>query len=1403
MNNPVSTYRLQFHQAFTFLDFEYLIPYFRKLGVGTIYASPILASTSGSTHGYDGVDPRRIDPEIGDLDQLRRLASSLRASDIGWLQDIVPNHMAFDPQNPWLMDVLEKGKQSAFATYFDTAWNSELFQGRLMVPFLAEDPKEMIASGQVQVRYDGCRFVIDYDGQAFPLNLGFYMTLLSRDQKKSQAVSQLLGQLDEINRIEGAQAFTMRWDEWMLQLRSLYANGQVKALIDQALEEINQDPNALEGVADQQNYVLCHWQRTEEQINFRRFFTVNGLICLNMQDDAVFDAYHKLVLQLTEEGLFSGLRIDHIDGLFDPSAYLNKLREQTGSETYIVAEKILGEKEDLPEYWPIQGTTGYEFLAVVNNLFTNGLSEDSFSRFYSELTGDNRPVSEQLLSKKGEILYGHMAGELDNLFRLFVLLELADRQTLDRVGAELIRQVIGEFLIHCPVYRYYGDSMPLSEWESKAVKDILIDISKHHLDLSPAVEVLEQCFIHGPALGDEDYNRRAAEFYRRCMQFTGPLMAKGGEDTLMYTYNRFITHNDVGDFPSRFGISSSDFHRYMKNRQKQWPMALNATSTHDTKRGEDVRARLNVLSDLSEDWIGKVSEWRRINGALRGSAGCPDANDEYLIYQTMLGAYPMPGESAHDFQERLDEYLKKALREAKTNSSWSSPDAAYEKAVQVFTDGLLKADSEFYSSFHGFLKSVADFGVINSLAQLALKFTCPGIPDVYQGCELWDLSLVDPDNRREVDFAKRNEWLDQFDSYQPDRLAKKLWEDRWNGQIKLWLTNRLFHLRKQNPQLFAHGEYTPLKIKGKYKDNLLAFMRCYKRDVIVTIIPLHVALICREQQKGFFEVDWQDTHVVLPENLLPEWNDLLAGGQTACQAKLFPGEFFKDVPVVILKGRRADNARNAGVLLHISSLTSPFGIGDMGPSSYGFVDFLENTHQKVWQILPLNPTEASQGNSPYSALSSRAGNPLLISPELLVREGYLQEQDLKESRLPDLPKVDFEAARQVKSLLLERAFFNFRTHPGALASEMQDFISKHDNWLEDFALYMVLKERFDGKPWYEWPEEFRNRDQVSLSQVRDEAQQKIEYIKWQQYIFDKQWKDLRTYCNDREVKLLGDIPFYVSYDSADVWSDSELFCVDSDGKITGIAGVPPDAFSEDGQLWGMPVFNWGALQSQGYQWWIERLARNIELFDLVRLDHFRAFADYWEVPGGESTAINGAWKTGPGADFFKKVEAALGQLPFIAEDLGEISPEVYALRDQFSLPGMKVIQFAFDENMSQSDHIPHHYKHNFIAYTGTHDNNTCKGWFRESPSAQELVELYLGRTISEENVAAELARAVFGSVAKTAILPIQDILNLDETAKMNLPGSQQNNWSWRLLPGQITSDASEFLAGITLLYNRE
>jgi malto-oligosyltrehalose synthase/4-alpha-glucanotransferase len=1408
MNNPIATYRLQFHKDFKFEDLRNIIPYLHDLGVGTIYASPVFRSTEGSTHGYDGVDPNEIDPEIGTLEELKSTSSTLRGLGMGWLQDIVPNHMAFHSENPWLTDLLEKGKQSQYSSYFDVAWNSRLFQGKLMVPFLGTDLNEILEQEAIKVEYQGGRFVLKYEDATYPLSPESYLLVLDSDTcQGNQALQQIVSQIRQINEIEDSVVFSSRWDELLAQLGSLREGEVEGAMIGSCLEKVNADKASLKKVIDRQSYVLCNWQKTEFQINFRRFFTINGLICLNIQNPEVFARYHHLTKALVQEGVFQGLRIDHIDGLFDPADYMTKLRELAGDDTFVVIEKILERAEELPTDWPIQGTTGYEFLAWVNNLMTDATSEKSFSDFYRQLTGMDETLEEQLLAKKSSILYDHMGGELDNLLHLFIELDLVEKEMIESLGADTFKRVIGSFLIHCPVYRYYGNALPFSPGEAAALGQILNEIRERHPDLSEGVAEFEKVLLERTGYVDQEYNKRVLQFYQRCMQFTGPLMAKGGEDTLMYTNNRFVGHNDVGDSPHNFGLSVEDFHKKMKNRQENWPLGLNATSTHDTKRGEDVRARLNVLTELSTEFFEHVRRWVDLNAPVRELANIPDRNDEYLIYQTLLGAFPIEAKDEKNFGDRIEEYIQKALREAKVHSNWAEPNEEYENGAKRFARSLLDKESPFWRDFAPFHQDVAEFGIVNSLTQTLLKFTLPGTPDVYQGCELWDFSLVDPDNRRPVDFEKRTHLLAEFEKseYRQD-LLKQLWHDRRDAGIKLWLTRQLFHLRRQHERLFAEGSYIALKVQGALKEHVLAFARVHRQTALVVAVPLRTASLCREQQTDFFGIDWQDTKIALPPRLDTTWELVLNDTQQVYQDKIAVADLFKQFPAAILKGKKPENKRRAGILLHISSLSSSFGIGDLGPEAYRFADFLNRSKQRVWQLLPLNPTESGQGHSPYSALSSQAGNALLISPELLAEAGLLDGVDLADYKQPESKKVDFEKAEQIRNKLLEKAYHNFKSKKDeSTARTFEKFCVENKQWLEDFSLYMVLRKQHNQRPWIEWEEQHKLRDPGALKAFSSDHADHIRFVKWVQFVFDTQWKALKNYCHNLDIKLLGDMPFYVSYNSSDVWSHRDLFMLDDEGGITGIAGVPPDAFSATGQLWGMPVFAWHKHKEQDYHWWIQRLRKNVELFDTIRLDHFRAFSDYWVVPGGAKVATNGKWEAGPDAGFFQVVKQSLGSLPFIAEDLGEISPEVYALRDQFGLPGMKVLQFSFDENMPQSDHIPHAYSPNFIAYTGTHDNNTMVGWYRKDTdeATRNRLQAYVGLPVSEQNVSQVAARMVYSSVASTAIIPVQDALGLDESAKMNSPGTGDDNWAWRLLPGQLDEATQTQLACWTVLYDRD
>ncbi len=496
--------------------------------------------------------------------------------------------------------------------------------------------------------------------------------------------------------------------------------------------------------------------------------------------------------------------------------------------------------------------------------------------------------------------------------------------------------------------------------------------------------------------------------------------------------------------------------------------------------------------------------------------------------------------------------------------------------------------------------------------------------------------------------------------------------------------------------------------------------------------------------------------------------------------------------------------RSAGILLHITSLPSPFGIGDLGPEAERFADFLSQSGQRYWQTLPVNATGEEQAYSPYSAVSGMAGNPMLISPDKMVQDEWIAPHDIKKFSVANHGKVNYREASLVREVLFEKGFRTFLTNPQTHAP-FREFCRRESWWLDDFALYMVLREQHENKPWYEWPNQYKNRQQRALGDINRFHQERINKVKWLQYVFDKQWSELKAYCNQRNILMFGDLPFYVSYDSADVWSHPEIFKLDAARKMKGVAGVPPDYFNSKGQLWGMPVFRWDVLKKKRYQWWVDRVRRNFDLFDLVRLDHFRAFISFWEVPSGEETAINGKWNRGPGAEIFKVLEERLGKLAFVAEDLGDVDASVFALRDQFGLPGMKVLQFAFGDNMTTSDYIPHNYTPNFIVYTGTHDNNTTVGWWLKDTRHDVRANLkhYVDQPgISQNNIHLVLGKMAYSSVARTAILPLQDVLGLDESARMNTPASMKLNWLWRLKPGQLAPSFKNQLLKWGRLYNR-
>ncbi|MGV8878679.1 MAG: malto-oligosyltrehalose synthase [Sphingobacteriaceae bacterium] len=1408
MYNPIATYRIQFHKDFNFNDFSLLIPYLQKLGISTLYASPIFKAVPGSTHGYDVTDPQIINPEIGSMAELKVVSKTLSDQGIGWLQDIVPNHMAYHPGNLLLMDILEKGQLSLFEHYFDQGSSSDFSPARIMVPFLGKSLEEVITSEELTVFFEQEQLKFKYFDVLWPLNIRSYTAILSGSKKTIPAAfRQLVEQVEQLHQLEDKKAYALAVNELKSQLAALYKQKTGKKYVEDCLAALNNDKKVLKQVADEQEYRLCSWQETDVKINYRRFFTVNGLICMNVQHDDVFQESHQLIGSLISDGCFQGLRIDHIDGLFDPEKYLKQLRKLAGAQTYIVVEKILEQHEKLPGHWPIEGTTGYEYLSQVNNLFTNQQHEKKFDKFYRKLVGKDMPVAEQIREKKRFILENNMAGELDNLCAWFYSSDLADQKRLKKVSIQSLKAAIGAFLVECPVYRYYASTFPLAKDEALEIKEIFTTIRTKSKVLLPALDLLENAFLNDHPKNNGHDPIKALHFFRRCMQFSGPLMAKGVEDTLMYTNFRFIGHNEVGDAVESFGVSVNKYHQLMAERQEKWPLSLNATSSHDTKRGEDVRTRLNVLTDIPGKWFKAVKAFRRLNKALK-SAHFPDANDEYFIYQTLIGTYPMPGQEDASFSDRLQQYLEKALREAKNHSNWTQPNADYEHAVKTFAVALLDKSQPFWGKFEQLHQQVADLGIMNSLAQVLLKFTSPGVPDVYQGCELWDLSLVDPDNRRPVDYGTCIKYLDDLNASsdeEPLTRMKHLWENRYGASIKMWLVHTLLEIRKQDPDTFSKGAYLPLKVKGKYNNHLIAFARRHERKWYVVVAPLHLAKMAKKQHADLCELDWADTHVVLPAEMPIKYTHLLSNMEGRVEQSLLINNIFKGIPLAVLKFEQPVNQRAAGLLMHVTSLPSEFGVGDFGPHAYAFADFLRKSCQKYWQLLPLGPTELRSGHSPYSALSGMAGNPLLISPDLLVRDGLLHAAELESYREKEREEVDFHSATTAKDVLFEKAWLRFDKADDKVDSAFIKYCEKEAYWLNDFAVYVLLKQIHDGKPWYEWADIYKFRAEEALRKIANQHQRKLEKIKWLQFTFSKQWQDLKNYANGEGVQIIGDLPIYVAYDSVDVWSHMELFCLDKTGKMEGIAGVPPDYFNADGQLWGMPVFRWDVLKQQGYDWWLTRIRKNMELYDLVRLDHFRAFSSYWEVPAGEKTAINGEWKAGPGAAFFHAIKKVLGHLPFIAEDLGEIDNMEYALRDGFNLPGMKVLQFAFGDDLSQSPYAPHNFSPDFVVYPGTHDNNTTRGWFRQdiSKKVRKQLHTYTGQKVKDKNVHEVFLRMALASTAKTAVVAIQDLLGLDENARMNTPASISGNWLWKLKKDQLTVEHEKMLRNLTRIYNRD
>lgn len=899
---PSSTYRLQIASVFTLENVKEIVPYLQELGISTIYAAPVFKSRPDSTHGYDVTDPHIINPQIGSLEELEEITSMLRERNMGWLQDIVPNHMAFDTNNLWLMDVLEKGKHSEYFSFFDINWYhpEPRFKDKIMAPFLGAPLEEVIQNGDVSLFYNADRFVIKAYENEYPVSVGAYAYIFEKagNQKEHQAELKSLVAQSQTFSSEG------RADIGQFEKLKEKLKGSSPSLIEEIQAVFNQDKSLLAGLLEKQNFRLTYWRRTEDRINYRRFFTVNDLICLNMENPEVFDHYHQFIKKLYDEGQIQGVRVDHIDGLNDPTEYLQRLRKLLGDDAYIIVEKILEWEERLPGQWSIQGTSGYGFLATASHLFTDKRNKGKFHQFYEKHISDNPSFKEMVFEKKYFIFKNRMAGELDNLMVFLMKLDILPAENVNIDGD--MKEALAIFLVSFPVYRIYSNQFPLAKEDEDIIESTFLKAEKQAPHLKEAFSGLRQIFV-GKSGDQPEMNRKKLRFLRRCQQFTGPLEAKGVEDTSFYIYNRLISHNEVGDTPEVFGIDAETFHERMQRRFKNNPLSINATATHDTKRGEDARMRINAISEMPDLWAQHVKVWMQENETYKTELyekTAPTKNDEYFIYQTIMGVLSMDGEMGDDFLQRVQEYMTKVVREAKENTSWAEPDLDYEQATSEFIEAILMDNRSFLASFLPIFRQVARLGCIYSLAQTLVKITAPGIPDIYQGTELWDLSMVDPDNRRPVDYGERISMLGQLNKdFQENAsgLIDHLLDGYADGKIKMFTLNRALHARNEAVDIFEKGDYIPLEVRGEFKENVLAYARKVNQEWRVIVIPRLLNNKLSEKEWPVGMKFWMDTDIVLPEDAPKCWVNIFTKEKFDCEDAIFLEQALSIFPVAFLK----------------------------------------------------------------------------------------------------------------------------------------------------------------------------------------------------------------------------------------------------------------------------------------------------------------------------------------------------------------------------------------------------------------------------------------------------------------------------------------------------------------------
>lgn len=917
---PSATYRLQLGGQLTVRAAQELVPYLHELGISDCYLSPLLLPRAGSSHGYDICDHNQINPSLGDETDVIALSQALHERGMGLILDVVPNHMGInDTRNTWWMDVLENGPGSRYASFFDIDWQPvrpEL-HNKVLLPILGDQYGDVLERGELQLTFNDGAFCIHYYDVTLPVAPRSYSHILGHalgalvaelgeshpDVQQLQSILTAIGYLPPRVALPPERLAERNREKEVIKRRIAALAEQSPAVliaIDEAVRIFNGnagDPGSfdlLHALLEDQPYRPAFWRVAAEEINYRRFFDINELAALRVERPEVFEATHRLVFRLVADGHVTGLRIDHPDGLYDPAAYFRRLQQAYAEATnsgeasdkplYVVAEKILAQGEALPSSWLVDGTTGYDFLHVVNGLFVAAENAALFDQIYGQFADTHTTFHTLTNQTKKMIMLISLASELNELS--FQLEQIAEKNRRYRdFTLNSLTFALREVLACLPVYRTYIDGPDdVSDRETRAVEFAVAEARGRNPRTAAAVFdfLRDTLLLRNIGQFQPVDQPRLVHFVMKFQQLSGPVMAKGVEDTAFYRYNRLVSLNEVGGHPEQFGTSVAAFHRHNRDRQHTWPGTMLASSTHDTKRSEDLRARISVLSELPHDWQAALERWSARNAdkkSLVDGQPMPDRNDEYLLYQTLIGAWPLDALDADgrrplpdDFCERIAAYMHKATKEAKVHTSWINPNQAYDAALRRFVLGVL-ADSSFRNDLLPMARRAAYIGQFNALGQTLLKLTAPGVPDIYQGNELWDLSLVDPDNRRPVDYALRRELLADVRGRAEQSgdngaaLAAELMDTWQDGRIKLYLTWRALQMRRQYPDLFAEGAYSPLEAIGDMHENVCAFQRSCAEAALLAVVPRLVArLTDGGKRPPVGTAVWHDTWLVLPES---------------------------------------------------------------------------------------------------------------------------------------------------------------------------------------------------------------------------------------------------------------------------------------------------------------------------------------------------------------------------------------------------------------------------------------------------------------------------------------------------------------------------------------------------------